>query len=161
MPSVIIKQRSPMRNCIWTLRTLIFAVFLLANTSVSAGPLARYGVFVYSNLCVEDQSGDMAGNRITIHRFLEGDSVLYEYSNGGLSLPVLADDVKIDKSVKLVTFRVAMPGRGSESITAELSEKGRLLILRGDWCGHVQAKIPLRLVNDFSRGIDRCAPCPG
>jgi hypothetical protein len=113
-----------MRNFILALRTLIFAVLLLANGSVSAEPLVRYGVFVYSNLCTEDQSGDMAGNRITIHRFLEGDGVLYEYSNGGLSGPVLADEVKIDKSNKMVTFRVAMPGQGSESITAELSERG-------------------------------------
>jgi hypothetical protein len=32
---------------------------------------------------------------------------------------------------------LTMPGQGSESITAELSEKGSLLMLRGDWCGHV------------------------
>ena len=150
-----------MRNCIWSLRTVFFAVFLLMSTAVCAGPLSRYGVFVYSNLCVEDQSGDMAGNRITIHRFLEGDSVLYEYSNGGLSRPVLADDVKIDRNIKLVTFRVMMSSQDSESITAEISGEGRLLILRGDWCGHTQVRIPLRLVNDFSRGIERCAPCPG
>jgi len=149
-----------MSECAWTVRTFVSVAFLLAHTTVSAGPLSGYGVFVYSNLCVEDQSGDIAGTRITIHHYREGDSVLYEYSNGALSSPVLADHLKIDKYTKQVKFNVLVPGQEVESVTGELLKNESVLVLRGDWCGNAQAKIPLRLVNDFGRGMGRCPPCP-
>lgn len=49
-----------------------------------AAPLPREGVFVYSNLCWEAGSGDPAGYRLKIERAPGGDSLYFEWSEGGL-----------------------------------------------------------------------------
>ena len=138
---------------------VLFFPGLLTNT-LAAKPVMHYGVFVYSNLCIEDQSGDAAGTRITLHHFVEGESVVYEYSDGALSLPVLAEEVKIDDRLKLLTFRISKSGQSPEFIVGELSSNGDVMTLKGDWCRKRNARISLRLVSDFSRPMKRCAPCP-
>ena len=55
-----------------------------------APPLPRYGVVVYSNLCVDKQGGDYGGERLTLIRRPEGDALVYEYGNGPLSAPCLS-----------------------------------------------------------------------
>ena len=38
--------------------------------------LERYGVAVYSDLCLQKDSGEIGGQRVTLHRFAEADSVI-------------------------------------------------------------------------------------
>src|SRR5213595_3982560 len=78
------------------------ACTLLALTAAIAAPgkrpaggsgLPRYGVMVYSDLCVHGDSGEFGGQRVTLQRFAEADTVIYEYTAGGLSWPLVATDV--------------------------------------------------------------------
>ncbi|MDB5756399.1 MAG: hypothetical protein JWR56_2827, partial [Massilia sp.] len=50
------------------------------NGLAAAKSLPRYGVFVYSNFCVSPMSGDLGGDRITLLRFADGDTLVYEYT---------------------------------------------------------------------------------
>lgn len=132
---------------------------------VSAAPAVaanaqRYGVMVYSNLCVEAESGDTGGNRITLSRFTEGDHLVYEYSEGALEGPVLAESVKIDAQHRQISFTVRPPNQPAETIEGVFSADGKVLTLRGDWCGNPHATKKLSLVADFSRPLKECPPCP-
>ncbi len=58
-------------------------VVLASATTVSAKPLPRYGVFVFSNLCVDERySGDAGGSRLKLVRKETGDTLAYDYGNG-------------------------------------------------------------------------------
>jgi hypothetical protein len=125
----------------------------------AAGTMPRYGVFVYSNLCIEGDSGDTAGTRITLYRYPEGDRVMYEYAEGALARPVIADLVKVDERSGLLRFAVTRPGAQAETISTRLTNDGEVLSMRGPWCG-ADVLIRLPRVEDFSRRMQQCRPCP-
>jgi hypothetical protein len=60
-----------------------------------ATPLPRYGIFVYSDVCWEKESGDAAGNRLMIIRDGDGDRLFWEWSEGPLEGPVPATAVRL------------------------------------------------------------------
>lgn len=137
----------------------LLTILCLAASLAHAGNVPRYGVRVYSNLCVEDDSGDTAGNRITLSRFAEGDSLVYEYTEGALAAPVLGESVRIDAGGKQLSFIVHRPNLPQEMIDGVFSADGKVLTLRGDWCGNPNATKQLSLVADFGRPLHRCPAC--
>jgi len=68
--------------------------------------LPRYGVFVYSNLCIEPQSGDEAGNRVSLLRYSDVDKLIFEYTEGALMMPLFADKMTMDSTTGALTFEV-------------------------------------------------------
>ena len=69
--------------------------------------LERYGVAVYSDLCLQKDSGEIGGQRVTLHRFAEADSVIYEFTAGALSWPIVANDVNLDAATGAFDFTIA------------------------------------------------------
>lgn len=130
------------------------------GTKSRAGGLPRYGMVVYSDLCVNPHSGEFGGQRITLQRFAEVDTVIYEYTAGGLSWPLVASDVNIDPRGKMMYFTV-QPAEGDErTIGGKFSADGATLTLDGGYCGDETAPMKLAKVTDFGRKPGACRPCP-
>lgn len=138
----------------------LLTILCLAVSLANAKNVARYGVLVYSNLCVEAESGDTGGNRITLSRFAQGDSLVYEYAEGPLAAPVLAESVKIDAKGRHISFMVQPPKHPRETVEGVFSADGKVLTLRGDWCGNPNTTRQLSRVANFSRPLHECPACP-
>jgi len=139
---------------------VIAAPKLARKPAAPAGALPRYGMVVYSDLCIHPDSGEFGGQRITLQRFSEVDTVLYEYTAGGLSWPVVASDVNIDPRGRQLYFTVQPPDEDERTISGKLADGGNTLVLDGGYCG--DAAVPMRLarVTDFGRKAGACRACP-
>ncbi|ELX12722.1 hypothetical protein Jab_1c13370 [Janthinobacterium sp. HH01] len=157
---------------ITTRRAALASAILLASCAVIAAPkmarkqaapagtLPRYGILVYSDLCVHADSGEFGGQRITLQRFSEVDTVLYEYTAGGLSWPVVASEVTIDPRGKQLYFTVQPPDEEERVISGKLADGGKTLLLDGGYCGDQSVPMRLSLVTDFGRKAGACRACP-
>src|SRR5256885_4817519 len=87
---------------------LLVLLPLLTATTVRATPLPRYGIFVYGNMCIEKESGDAAGRRLTLMRYGDGDHVLFQWSEGPAYQAVGAK-VAIDRTGSHISFSVDFP----------------------------------------------------
>lgn len=123
--------------------------------------MARYGVAVYSDLCVQAESGEIGGQRISLQRFAESDTVLYEFSAGALSWPLVASEVSIDEKTGALDFTVTGADDEERKISGKFSRDGDSLTLDGGYCGGA-AGMPMRLskVKDFGARLKACKPCP-
>jgi hypothetical protein len=152
-----------------TRRAVFAGAILLASCAVLAAPkkagrkpagLPRYGMVVFSDLCMHADSGEFGGQRITLQRFAEVDTVLYEYTAGGLSWPVVASDVNIDPRGQQLYFTVRPPDEEERTISGKLADGGTTLVLEGGYCGDEAVPMRLPLVTDFSRKAGTCRACP-
>jgi hypothetical protein len=144
-------------------RLALAGLLLMAAAAPAAAGgtgLPRYGVAVYSDLCVERGSGDIGGQRISLHRYAEGDSLIYEFTAGGLSLPVVASDVSIDDQTGVLTFSVQVADKEERTIFGKFSADGEHLTLTGGYCGNAAYPMRLSKVSNFSRPPDACKACP-
>ncbi len=66
--------------------------------AVWAKPVPPRGVFVYSNVCWEHESGDAAGYRITVRRFEDESDVIFDHSEGVMEALVSTDSTINDKT---------------------------------------------------------------
>lgn len=150
-------------------RAALACLILLASCAALAAPkvarrpaaaLPRYGMVVFSDLCLHADSGEFGGQRITLQRFAEVDTVIYEYTAGGLSWPVVASDVNIDPRGRQLYFVVTPPGEDERTISGKLSEDGTALVLDSAYCE--DGSVPMRLpkVVDFGRKPGACHSCP-
>ncbi|MES2742818.1 MAG: hypothetical protein V4754_17990 [Pseudomonadota bacterium] len=119
-----------------------------------------YGVSVYSDLCVQAESGDMGGQRLALHRFLEGDSVIYEFTAGALSWPQLAAEVVLEPKAGVLSFTVQGGDERARTVLGTFSADGQRLTLDGAYCADGSIPMVLSKVNDFSRKPGVCKPCP-
>jgi hypothetical protein len=142
--------------------SVLFLSALMAQASAATRQhgLPRYGVAVYSDLCIEQDSGDIGGQRISVHRFAEGDSVFYEFTAGALSWPVVASDVEINDGTGVLTFTVEGQDGQQRTVIGRFSTDGETLTLDGGYCA--DASMPMRLakVRDFGRKLKSCRACP-
>jgi hypothetical protein len=132
-----------------------------AGPKAPAAGLPRYGVMVYSDLCVQQPNGDIGGQRISLHRFAEADTVFYEFTAGALSWPLVASEVNIDAASGALDFTVTGADGEERKISGTFSRDGRTLLLEGGYCGG-DASMPMRLsrVRDFGAKLKNCRPCP-
>lgn len=123
--------------------------------------LPRYGVAVYSDLCIQRDSGDIGGQRITFHRFAENDSVIYEFTAGTLSWPVVASDVNLDGDNGLFDFTIQSVDNQEHTIAGRFARDGKSLTLVGAYCGG-DAAMPMVLskITDFGAKLKQCKACP-
>ena len=133
---------------------------LAASKGRAPGKLPRYGMVVYSDLCIYPDSGEFGGQRITLQRFAEVDTVLYEYTAGGLSWPLVATDVTIDPRGQQFYFTVQPPEGEERTISGKLADNGKTLVLDGGYCDDESVPMRLSLVTDFSRKAGVCRACP-
>ena len=124
-----------------------------------AGGLPRYGIVVYSDLCVHEGSGEYGGQRITLQRFAEVDTVVYEYTAGGLSWPLVATDQNVDPRGKMMYFTI-QEGEEERTISGKFSPNGETLTLDGGYCEDHSQPMVLARVHDFSRKARACKACP-
>jgi hypothetical protein len=150
-------------------RALLAGAILFASCAVLAAPksasrkpgtLPRYGMMVYSDLCIHPDSGEFGGQRITLQRFAEVDTVLYEYTAGGLSWPAVASDVTIDPRGQQFYFTVQPPDEDERTINARVVDGGKAIVLDGGYCGDESLPMRLPLVTDFGRKAGVCRACP-
>ena len=152
-----------------TSHTLFAGAILLLSCAVLAAPkkpgrkpagLPRYGMVVFSDLCIHKDSGEYGGQRITLQRFAEVDTVLYEYTAGGLSWPVVASDVNIDPRGQQLYFTVQPPDEDERTISAKVADGGKALVLDGGYCGDEAVPMRLPLVTDYGSKAGACRACP-
>ena len=97
----------------------------LAAASLSlpaqASPLPRYGLFVYSSLCWEKESGDADGGRLILVRVPGSDSARISYTGEGGLDEAAAEDVEIGKdgriSLRYLSQYDAASGRSNAYVT--------------------------------------------
>lgn len=129
------------------------------KTAPDKGGLPRYGMAVYSDLCVQP-GGEFGGQRITLQRFAEVDTVIYEYTAGGLSWPVVANDVNIDPSGRQMYFTVQPPDEPERTLSGKFAKGGDTLTLDGGYCGDESLPMTLQKVRDFAQKPRACRACP-
>jgi hypothetical protein len=78
-----------------------------------AAKLPRFGVFIYSSVCWEKQSGDAAGHRAMLVRDGEGDRIFWEWSDGPMEGPVEAHPLTIDDKSSKIRFSVDIGSQNS------------------------------------------------
>jgi hypothetical protein len=130
-----------------------------AVAGTKPGNLPRHGMLVYSDLCVHEGSGEYGGQRITLQRFAEVDTVIYEYTAGGLSWPLVATDVNVDPRGKMMYFTV-QEGEEERTISGKFSRNGDVLTLDGGYCEDQSQPMVLARVRDFARKPRACKTCP-
>jgi hypothetical protein len=81
------------------------------SSAASGRDMPRYGVFVYSDLCIEPESGDIAGDRVGLLRYPEGNQLIFEYTEGPLMAPLFVDKMTIDSATGALTFDVREDGQ--------------------------------------------------
>lgn len=147
------------------MRTIAPLLLILAATVPSAvaatkpAGVPRHGMVVYSDLCVHEGSGEYGGQRITLQRFTEVDTVIYEYTAGGLSWPLVATDVNVDPRGKMMYFTV-QEGEEERTLSGKFSPDGNTLTLDGGYCEDQSQPMVLAKVRDFSRKPRACKACP-
>lgn len=129
------------------------------KSSPDKGGLPRYGMAVYSDLCVQP-GGEFGGQRITFQRFAEVDTVIYEYTAGGLSWPVVANDVNIDPRGRMMYFTVQPPDEPERTLSGKFSSDGNTLTLDGGYCADGSQPMTLQKVRDFAQKPKACRACP-
>jgi hypothetical protein len=101
-------------------RRLLLAASLAAGGLVnplSAAPLPRFGIFVYSSLCTGAE--DPGGAEIVLERSATGNVAIYTRTDEGpISAPLLAfgPNVKIDDRSGHITMRFIDPDLGSTGV---------------------------------------------
>ena len=125
-------------------------------------PVPRFGVFIYSDLCLERESGDHSGYRITLIREGGGDRLEFEWSEGPL-YGGLGYGVKLGPETSRMTFSVNMnPDGGPENFedySAELSDAELVLhVPRPISSGRPEYVYHLPRVRDLSRKLGYCNP---
>jgi hypothetical protein len=75
-------------------------------------------------------SDDTGGDRITLHRFADGDTLVYEYDDGSTHA-VLAHDVMIDNATGGLRFQVDIKGTPSATVYDAMATDGERVTLRG------------------------------
>lgn len=137
------------------------AALAVTKDKKPAAGLARYGVSVYSDLCLQKDSGEIGGQRVTLHRFAEADTVIYEFTAGSLSWPIVASDVNLDAASGAFDFTITSADNEERTIAGKFSRDGKTLTLEGDYCGgNVRMPMKLSRMTDFGRPLKNCTPCP-
>jgi hypothetical protein len=124
------------------------------------GGVPRYGMAVYSDLCVNKESGESGGQRVTLQRFTEVDTVIYEFTAGGLSWPLVAVDVNVDPRGKMIYFTVQPADEDERTISGKFSPDGETLTLDGGYCEDQSQPMVLAKVRDFGAKPKMCKACP-
>lgn len=140
---------------------LLIAAATLPSAFAANKPagVPRHGMLVYSDLCVHEGSGEYGGQRVTLQRFAEVDTVIYEYTAGGLSWPLVATDVNVDPRGKMMYFTV-QEGEEERTLSGKFSPDGNTLTLDGAYCEDQSQPMVLAKVRDFSRKPRACKACP-
>jgi hypothetical protein len=84
-------------------------ILALSAAPALAGPLPRYGLFVFSTLCWEEESGDAAGGRLILLRLPGSESARISYTLDGPLDEIPVDDLKIDDKSGHISFRYRSP----------------------------------------------------
>lgn len=158
-----VQQMTLYRRSAWLAGTCLLGCSLaMAGGAKSAQKNSppRYGVAVYSDLCLEADTGDIGGQRISLHRYADMDSLFYEYTAGALSLPVVASEVQIDDKTGVLTFAIAGQDGRERIIIGRFGERGQSLTLDGGYCADGSMAMRLARVDDFSRPLQSCKACP-
>lgn len=158
--TTMMKQRAVFAGAMLLASCAVLAAPKAARKPSASGGLPRYGMVVYSDLCIHADSGEFGGQRITLQRFAEVDTVLYEYTAGGLSWPVVASDVNIDPRGQQLYFTVRPPDEEERTISGKIADGGKTLVLDGGYCGDEAVPMRLPLVTDFGRKAGSCRACP-
>lgn len=117
----------------WTSRGFRFICFValcFCTNFATAKNLPRYGMFVYSNFCISAGSGDLNGNRITLRRLSDGDSLIYEYTDGSTHV-VVADKLVLNAKSGTLRFEAHAEGDLNAIVSGRISGDGDTLTVRG------------------------------
>jgi hypothetical protein len=135
---------------------VVFAASLGSCSSHAAMPsLPRYGIFVYSDFCVSPMSGDLGSSRISLHRFWDGDSLVYEYTDGSTHA-LLAEELTVDVAARTLQFKVRHPNGGTAQLSGQFSKDGQVLILRGILFNDPEKSYKLKRISNFATPVPAC-----
>lgn len=135
--------------------TAILSTLCCAPLAGAATSLPRYGVFIFSNFCVSPMSDDLGGNRITLRRMADGDSLVYEYTDG--STHALVAKFTLDDTSGALQFAVEAEAGSVSTISGTMARDGQSVALHGlPFQGDAQQT--LRRVTNFASLPGACKP---
>lgn len=133
----------------------VWALCACHGVSAAQG-LPRYGAFVYSNFCVSPMSGDLGGDRMTLIRLADGDTLVYEYTDGSTHA-LVATELKLDATSATLRFDVKVQGAATSTVSGNFSADGRRLTVHGlPFRG--ENNYTLLRVTDFAAPVAQCKP---
>jgi hypothetical protein len=138
-----------MRSNAGLLKTLMLVACGVA-TPLTAAPLPRFGIFVFSSLCTGP--ADPAGAEIILERSATGDVAVYTRTEGPISAPLLAygPDVKVDDRTGRIRMRFVDPEFGSDGVyVLEGTVTDQMMEISGQ-------KLPR--VTVFASKLSKCRP---
>lgn len=146
-------------NFVQRFRFISVVLALCACNSVAAAKgLPRYGVFVYSSFCISPMSGDLGGDRMTLIRLVDGDTLVYEYTDGSKHA-LIARELALDAKSETLRFEVNIQGAAKSNVSGNFSVDRRRLTVHGlPFRG--EEKYTLLRVTDFAAPIAECKPLP-
>ena len=125
----------------------------MVRPTVGIKALPRYGIFAYSDLCWEKESGDAGGVRFVLTRSRKGARLDYEYGAGPLqgahvkSLKIVGDRIEADAST----------ADGDLHISAELGPRKAELSEQLDYAkSTTRASSTLKRIRSFRQKIPTC-----
>ena len=103
------------------IETILAAIMLMSGSLACATPLPARGVFVYSNLCTEPESGDTAGHRIVLVQ-LDGDMIVnYEWGGEGPLEGATAVTSRLDHRSGALQFEIRTDDGKTQAIRGTIS----------------------------------------
>jgi hypothetical protein len=120
------------------------------------GQGARRGVFVYSDLCVSPENGDIFGQRIIVYHFADGDMLTYEYAKGSLGWPHFAERVMVDAKTRSIGFVVQSENIPPKLVRGKFTRDGSGLTLDGDVEQTYAQARRIPLLQDFGKKWPKC-----
>jgi len=131
------------------------ASFSLCHSYAATPSLPRYGIFVYSDFCTSPMSRDMYGSRISLRRFRDDDSLIYEYTDGSTH-PLVAEALTLDGAAGTLHFKVRPSGSETAQLSGTISKDGQTLVLRGVLFEEPKRVYTLKRITNFSAPIPTC-----
>lgn len=134
----------------------LLAALCFAQASLAATGMPRYGVFVFSNFCVSPMSDDLGGNRITLRRLADGDTLVYEYTDGSTHA-MMAKSFTLDATSGALQFTVDAEAGPASTVSGNIAHDGQSVTLHGfPFQGDTRQTL-LRVTN-FAARTSACKP---
>lgn len=119
------------------------------------GPLPRYGVAMFTNQCLSEQSGDLYGARLTLRRIGKVDDAVLERADYP---PLVIWPVTWDAAQPgHLAFQIPAGAAPAAPVAGQLSHDGLTLTLKGLYGDPARADVMQRM-SDLRRDTRVCSP---
>lgn len=135
---------------------LLMGLLFGRESDARPNEVPRLGTFIYSDLCVSPQSGDLYGTNITLRRLADGDLLIYEYTEGSTPRTLVAEQLAVDAKSGSLQFAVPNPDGGMAHMNGQFLNAGRALALKTPLFGDPKRAYTLARLDNLAASIPDC-----